>query len=403
MENALSKSAEPDSASQKVIALKNQLTHRSKPYLTKARTFIQQNLLGKQAGQWFTGMVLVPLLLSTVYLSFMASDRYVSKATFMIERSDGGGGMIEGFNLFGISPQTGNDLKILESYIQSPDMLNYLQDTLDLRQHYHDKADWLSGLGSSASYDDFLSFYREHLGIRFNDSTGLLELSVQAFTPEMAEKIANAVLHHSEVFVNQISHSLANDQKAFVEKEVRQNEGRLKEATAQVVEFQNKYGLLNASEQSVALSTVLNDLQAELIKKRTELQTLTSYMNSDAPEIITLKQRIKALEKQLGTEQKRLTSTDKTSMNNLTAHQNELQLNVELATKAYTSALVALETTRTEASRKLKQLVVVSTPYKAEDATYPRVLYSLTNIFLVLLMIFGLVRMVYASVMEHRD
>ena len=220
MENALSKSAEPDSASQKVIALKNQLTHRSKPYLTKARTFIQQNLLGKQAGQWFTGMVLVPLLLSTVYLSFMASDRYVSKATFMIERSDGGGGMIEGFNLFGISPQTGNDLKILESYIQSPDMLNYLQDTLDLRQHYHDKADWLSGLGSSASYDDFLSFYREHLGIRFNDSTGLLELSVQAFTPEMAEKIANAVLHHSEVFVNQISHSLANDQKAFVEKEV---------------------------------------------------------------------------------------------------------------------------------------------------------------------------------------
>ena len=184
---------------------------------------------------------------------------------------------------------------------------------------------------------------------------------------------------------------------------MRQNEGRLKEATAQVVEFQNKYGLLNASEQSVALSTVLNDLQAELIKKRTELQTLTSYMNSDAPEIITLKQRIKALEKQLGTEQKRLTSTDKTSMNNLTAHQNELQLNVELATKAYTSALVALETTRTEASRKLKQLVVVSTPYKAEDATYPRVLYSLTNIFLVLLMIFGLVRMVYASVMEHRD
>ena len=155
--------------------------------------------------------------------------------------------------------------------------------------------------------------------------------------------------------------------------------------------------------KGVALSSVLHELQAELIRNRTELQTLSSYLNQNAPEIVALKQRIKALEQQLNVEQKQLTGEDLTSMNSLSARQQELQLDVEMATKAYTSSLVALEATRTEASRKLKRLVVISSPYMAEDATYPKVIYNLINLFIVLLMVFGLIRMVYATVMEHRD
>ncbi len=372
-------------------------------YAGKYRTFLVNNLFGKQSGRWFTGIVLLPLSIAAGYYLLYASDRYVSSTTFMVERSDGSASMADGFNLFGMSPQAGNDLKILENYIQSPDMLDYLEGNLNLRAHYTTNTDRLSRLAEDASYDDFLRFYRKHISIRYNDSNGLLDLSAQAFTPEMAEQIASQILRYSELFVNQIGHELASEQQAFVEREVSQYETRLREASARIVKFQNQYNLLSATEQGAALSQVLNELQAELIRNRTELQTLSSYLNRKAPEIITLKQRITALEQQLSKEQKRLTSEDKNSMNTLAARQQELQLDVELATKAYTSALVALESTRTEASRKLKQLIVISSPYKAEEATYPKVLYNLTNMLLVLLMIFGLVRMVYATVLEHRD
>ena len=372
-------------------------------YAGKYRTFLVNNLFGKQSGRWFTGIVLLPLSIAAGYYLLYASDRYVSSTTFMVERSDGSASMADGFNLFGMSPQAGNDLKILENYIQSPDMLDYLEGNLNLRAHYTTNTDRLSRLAEDANYDDFLKFYRQHISIRYNDSNGLLDLSAQAFTPEMAEQIASQILRYSELFVNQIGHELASEQQAFVEREVSQYETRLREASARIVKFQNQYNLLSATEQGAALSQVLNELQAELIRNRTELQTLSSYLNRKAPEIITLKQRITALEQQLSKEQKRLTSEDKNSMNTLAARQQELQLDVELATKAYTSALVALESTRTEASRKLKQLIVISSPYKAEEATYPKVLYNLTNMLLVLLMIFGLVRMVYATVLEHRD
>ena len=374
-----------------------------KKAVRKSKNLLTAQLLGKQVGRWFTATVLLPLLIAAIYYVAIASDRYVSMATFMIERSDGNRSMAEGISLFGMAPQASNDLKILENFIQSPDMLNYLERSLSLRQHYFESADWLSSLAADASYDEFLTYYRDHISIRYNDSNGLLDLSVQAFSPKMAEDIASEILRHSEAFVNLISHNMATEQQAFVEKEVNLYEKRLREATNNIVNFQNQYGLLSATDQSVALSTILNELKAELIRNRTELQTLSSYLNGNAPEIIALKQRIKALEQQLGEEQKRLTSEDQGSMNTLSAQQQELQLNVELATKAYTSALVALETTRTEASRKLKQLVVISSPYQAEEATYPRVLYNLANIFIILLMVFALIRMVYATIMEHRD
>ena len=186
----------------------------------KVSLFLKKNLLGKQSGQWFMGTVLVPLFVAAFYFVVIASPRYVSNATFMIERNDGTASIAEGFNLFGISAGGGNDLKILENFIRSPDMLDSLQENLNLREHYTDSADWLSNLDSDASYDEFLEFYRSHTAVRLNESSGLLELSVQAFNPEMAENIASEILRQSESFVNKISHDLAIEQQAFVKKEV---------------------------------------------------------------------------------------------------------------------------------------------------------------------------------------
>ena len=363
----------------------------------------KKHLLHKQAGRWFAGMVVIPWSIAAVYYTGFASDRYVSETSFMIEKSDGNGGGIEGLSLFGMTPQSSNDHRIVEAFIQSPDMLYFLDEKAGLRQHYFEEADPLSRLSADASHESFLKFYRNHMRVRFNDTSGMLDLEIQGFTPEFAQKLADLVLERSEAFVNEISHGLAGEQLRFVQDEVTLSEQRLKDFTAQLVAFQNETGLLSVTDQGAALSSIMNELQAELIRNQTELQTLTSYLNDNSSQVVALKQRIDALQKQLNTEKTRLTDSDATTLNDLAARQQELQLDLDLATKAYASALVALESARTEASRKLKQLVVVSSPHLSEEAKYPRVAYTLTNILLILLAIYALVRMMRATIREHKD
>ena len=336
----------------------------------------KKHLLHRQAGRWFAGIVLIPWSVAASYYIGVASDRYVSEASFMIEKSDGNGSGIEGLSLFGMTPQTGNDQRIVEAFIQSPDMLYYLDENIDLRQHYTEEADLLSRLSPGASHESFLKFYRKHMRVRFNDTSGMLDLEMQGFTPEFAQQAAELVLKRSEAFVNEISHGLAGEQLKFVQDEVALSEQRLKDLTAKLVNFQNETGMLSVTEQGAALSSIMNELQAELVRNQTELQTLTSYLNKSSPQVVALQQRIGALEKQLSTEKTRLTDSDTTTLNDLAARQQELQLDLDLATRAYSSALVALESARTEASRKLKQLVVVSSPHLSEEAKYPRVAYN---------------------------
>ncbi|WP_330926379.1 hypothetical protein [Candidatus Sororendozoicomonas aggregata] len=362
----------------------------------------RKHLLYRQVGRWFLGMVVAPWLVCAVYFMFIASDRYVSEASFMVEKNDGSSS-VSGLSLLGVMPQIDNDQRIVEAFVQSPDMLSYLDSKLNVREHYSNGPDWLSRLSPGASYEDFLAYYRDHIEILFNQENGLLTLEVQGFEPEYTRQLTQLILERSEAFVNEISHKLANEQQGFVQKEVSLAEQRLRDTTTKLLAFQSANGLLSATEQGAALSGIMNELQAELVQRQTELQTQSSYLNEDAAQIVTLKQRIAALKNQIEREKARLTGKDGTAINDLVATQQSLQLDLDLATQMYSATLAALETARTEASRKIKQLVVVSSPQLAEDAKYPSVVYTLTNILLVLLMVFALVRMMRATVREHRD
>lgn len=355
----------------------------------------KKHLFHRQAGRWFAAMVVIPWTVAATYYIGFVSERYVSETNFMIEKSNGGNTGLEGLSLFGVTPQSGNDQRILETFITSPDMLYYLDEKAGLRNHYTEQGDFLSRLASNASHERFLEYYRDHMRVRLNDTNGMLDLEIQGFTPEFAQTLAKLVLKRSEAFVNEISHSLAGEQLKFVQQEVEHSE--------QLVAFQNETGMLSVTEHGAALSGIMSELQAELVRNLTELETITSYLNDSSPQVVALKQRIAALQKQIEIEQNRLTDSDTTTLNDLAAKQKELQLDLDLATKAYASALVALEGARTEASRKLKQLVVVSSPHLSEEAKYPRIAYTLTNILLILLAIYALIRMMRATIREHRD
>jgi len=126
-------------------------------------------------------------------------------------------------------------------------------------------------------------------------------------------------------------------------------------------------------------------------------------MRETAPAVISVQARVDALSKQLEQEKSRLTGVDKDAMNEVTARYMDVQTQAALASDLYKSGLISLEQARVEAYRKLKHLLVVSQPTLAEDAEYPRRLYNLATIGVLLCLLYGLLVMGLATLREHQD
>ena len=73
------------------------------------------------------------------------------------------------------------------------------------------------------------------------------------------------------------------------------------------------------------------------------------------------------------------------------------------ATDLYKLSLASLEKARLDASRKLKKLIVISTPRLAEDALYPRKLYLIITSLIVLNILFGIGTLIRSIVREHKE
>ena len=79
-----------------------------------------------------------------------------------------------------------------------------------------------------------------------------------------------------------------------------------------------------------------------------------------------------------------------------------MYLNLSFAEDVYKTAITAVETTRIEIGRKAKQVVVIQSPYVPDSAAYPNKMYNIITIFVILTLIFGVVRLVRAIIDEHR-
>jgi len=81
----------------------------------------------------------------------------------------------------------------------------------------------------------------------------------------------------------------------------------------------------------------------------------------------------------------------------------ELIAELEFVSYAYRGALTALETTRIESTRKLKSLVLVASPALPESAKYPRRLYTLFALLMGLILIYGIGRLIVATIEDHLE
>jgi capsular polysaccharide transport system permease protein len=349
---------------------------------------------------------LVGIVLAILYWGVIASDRYVSEADVVVDRTDVGGGQSIDFSvLITGGGRSTYDLMLMRDHLRSVDMLQKLDARLKLRVHYSDwKRDPLSRMWSEDAEQEF--FHRHYLSrvsIELDDAVGVLRIKAQAYSPEMARAIASALVEEGERFMNEMAHRLARDQVGFLEKEVDRMSERLLKARRAMVDFQNAKGFISPQAAAESLSTIVARLEGQLTELKAKREAMLGYLSPSAPDIALIDLEIGAIVKQLRTEQGRLTSPKGGTLNRTVEEFQRLEMETMFAQDVYKTALVALEKGRMEATRNLKKVSIVQSPTLPQYPLEPRRIYNIVVFTLSVLMLAGIAQLLAAIVRDHKD
>lgn len=347
--------------------------------------------------------ILIPMILSVIYYAFIATDRYVSHAVVSVRSANETSSAISGLAaLVGANSNSREDTLYLREYIHSLDMLKILDEKIKLKSLYQkNHKDLFFRLYDFMPQELYLWYFQNRIEVVYDDTTGLLRINAEGFTPEDADIIAKAVLEECERFVNELSHKMSRHQLSFAEDELKKAKERFSKAKSTLLAFQNKYGMLDPIEQAKAQASLAIEFDATLAKKEAELGAMLAYLQESAPQVVSLKNEIAALKKQIIKEQKRVTSEANAATNALASQYQNLTIDVGFTEDVYKLALTAVEKARLDATRQVKYLATIQTPQIAEMAEYPRRIHNLVTIFIVLMLLYGISRLIKATIEDH--
>jgi|SRR5690554_4882371 len=341
---------------------------------------------------------------AALYWGVIATDRYVSRAHIVLQSPEINPASLNVSSLLSGTSGAG-DLLLLKDHLESVAMLQKLQEKLDLRSHYANKnIDFLARLDSvDLPMEKFYDYMQSRISIHFDDYASVLRIEVQAYTPEMAQNITNALLEEGERHMNQMGQRLAAEQVEFIDQQVRELEQRLVAARDKLLAYQNELGLVAPTQTVAAIFETVSRLKAELAVLQARTQATLSYQSESSAEVRRLRSEANALQRQIELEEQKMAHKNGDALNRVSAEYETLELQARFALELYSNALTVLESTRVEASRKLKQVSVLEYPTLAEFPTEPRRLYNLTVFTILALLLTAILQLVMSVIRDHRD
>ncbi|MBU0688972.1 MAG: chain-length determining protein [Gammaproteobacteria bacterium] len=370
------------------------------------RIWLQEQLFPTLQRRRVIGMALAASILAIIYWGIIASDRFVSEAHVIVQKTDLSGGQTADFaSLLGGASINRADQLLLRDHLLSVDMLKTLDAQLDLRSHFSDwKRDPLSRMWfKDAPIEQFHNYYLTRASVEFDDYAGLLVIRAQAYDEQMAHAITTAMVAEGERHMNEMAHSLAQDQVAFLEKQVDEMGKRANLARQALLNFQNSKGMASPQNAAENLVGIINRLEGQLADMRTRRAAMLAYLMPNSPSVIEAEQQIAAVEKQIEQEQARLIAPGGKMLNSTVEEYQRLQMDAEFAQDIYKTALVALEQGRIEASRTLKKATLLQKPSMPQYPLEPRRLYNITVFILFTLLLAGITHLLAAIIRDHKD
>lgn len=364
----------------------------------------------------FFVMVLIPAAIAMFYYVFIASPQYQVETQFAVRGSSQSSVATMGLGslLGGTTTQTG-DSYIVTSYVESLQLIRDVQQELgiDLRQFYtRDHIDWMYRIEPDMPLEKFTEYWRDMTDVSFNATTGNTTLYIYGFTAEDSKAIADAVLKVSERLVNQLSEANRQQVMQVASKQVDRAEERLRKVQAEIRKLRVEEKITDPATLIQLQNQVTSGLQSQLATLKTRLSALLKSVSADAPQAKALQKQIDALEAQIaeheaqlgnaaGDGKKTLSDEEKANLAEVLNKFEELTIEQNFATQAYTTALAAFETAIVEAQRQERYFATFVAPSRPEIALYPMRYLDSFIAFLVLLAAWMVTQFLYRSFRDH--
>lgn len=341
----------------------------------------------------FVLLVLLPSAAISIYLWFVAEDRYGSVTGFTIRQEETGGASEI---LGGLSALTGSSLSsdgdILYEFILSQTMVREIETRLGLRAHFgaHWHSDPLFALWPTASIEDLEWFWRRLLRVSYDQRSGLTEVQVVAYSPDMARAIATEVLHQSQKMINRLNERARADAMRYAEVDLAEAVARLKTAREALTTFRTRTQIVDPAADIQGRMGVINNLQQQLAQALISYDILDQNTTANDPRKLQSAREIEVIRERIAREREGFASetagVSGEDYPRLIAEYEALEVDREFAEESYRAALAALDVARAKASRQSRYLATYVEPTLAETAEYPdRLLIELlSGLFLVL-------------------
>ncbi|MGQ0609812.1 MAG: hypothetical protein ACT4N9_01730 [Paracoccaceae bacterium] len=322
----------------------------------------------------FIALVVLPVALSAWYLWTRAVDQYESRIGFAV-RAEGQVGTPDLLNgLLGpASSSTAEDMHILSAFILSQELVSRIDARLDLRQRYSlFPADPVYSLAPEGTIEELVDYWERMVVVDYSSTTGLMELTIYAFTPADAQAIAALVLEESSAVINQLSAIAREDSTRFAREALDTARARAGEARAAVARFRATNKVADPSADIASHMGVVSSLQQQLAGALVELDMLRLGTKADDPRIGPLERRIEAIEGRIDQERADLgIGIDGAGFAEVLGEYERLKVDQTFAEQAYLAALSAHDAAMAVAGRNSRYLATFVPPTLAEASTAP--------------------------------
>lgn len=351
-------------------------------------------------------LIWMPGAFTAWYLWTHAADQYESTAGFAI-RTENTPTPFDFLGAFGAgSSSSSKDMDILNEFIGSQELVGRLDARLDLGAIFSKpQGDPLMTYDTSGTIEDLVKFWRRMVRVDYDNSTGLMTLTVYAFDPRDAQRIAEAVLEESSKTINDLSEVARDDTTKYAKAALDAALARVSDARAAITEFRVKHSIFDPTSDVVSQTSVLNTLNQQLISTQVELDLLKGAAVADDPRVQTANRRIDVIKARIADEQAKVgagSDGDVSGYANLVSDYERLRVDQEFSEKAYLTALASYDAAATDAQHKTLYLATFIQPTLAEAYTAPDRPLLLITVMLLGFLAWAIVVLIYYSLRDRR-
>lgn len=360
----------------------------------------------KSLGIRFHLCVTLPVLVSVLYYGIIASDVYVSEASFVVRSPDKSSSSSLGFLLksAGFS-NSGDSAFAAEDYVKSRDALRAINaDQLVAKAYTRPHVSFLERFdpfGSRNSFEDLFDYYNDRVLVAQDSATGITKLTVKAYRPEDAFAINQRLLLKAEAVINQLNDRGREDMINLAKIEVDGAKKRATNAALALAAYRNNSGVVDPEQQAQAQLQMVSKLQDTLIATNNQLFQLRAFVPGNA-QIPVLEAKAKSLSSDIARETGRLAGNNHSLAASAVEYQR-LSLEDQFAQKELTTAMASLADSQNEARRKQAYVETIVVPNKPDKALEPRRLRGMLTTLILGLVAWAIFGMLLSGIREHQD